>query len=171
VGPARRPHLGRALRARLAGQDMPASAGELASVLHAAFRDLAGTDLSSGPASSVYREQYAHGGLSSRMISLDTWRQRLLPMLFERARARPPGPAPEGRPGSYDPLTPASRSSLRSAARRRAGTAARRGNLVAQTAGLRRAEWMFCVRSLPQPSSPANALDLPASAHIHRERA
>ena len=103
MGPARRPHLGRALRARLAGQDMPASAGELASVLHAAFRDLARTDLTSGPASSVYREQYAHGGLSSRMISLDAWRQRLLPMLFERARARPPGRPPKADRGHTTP--------------------------------------------------------------------
>jgi hypothetical protein len=36
----------------------------------------------------VYREQYAHGGMSSGMISLDTWRQRLMPMLAERARTR-----------------------------------------------------------------------------------
>ncbi len=85
------PYLWRALRARLAGQDAPASAGELARRLHAAFRELTGTDLTSDPASSVYREQYAHGGMSSGMISLDTWRQRLMPMLFERARERLPG--------------------------------------------------------------------------------
>jgi hypothetical protein len=87
------PHLWRALRARLVGQDSPASADELASLLHAAFSELAGTDLVSDPASSVYREQYAHGGMSSGMISLDTWRQRLMPMLLERARARLPGRA------------------------------------------------------------------------------
>jgi hypothetical protein len=84
------PHLWRALRAHMAGEDVPASAGELASLLHAAFRELAGTDLTSDPASSVYLEQYAHGGLSSGMISLDTWRQRLMPMLGERARTRLP---------------------------------------------------------------------------------
>jgi hypothetical protein len=56
------------LRARLADQDVPASADELASLLHAAFRELAGTDL-------------------------DTWRQRLMPVLSERARARLPGRA------------------------------------------------------------------------------
>lgn len=97
------PHLWRALRARLAGQDMPTSADELASVLYAAFRELAGTDLTSGPASSVYREQYAHGGMSSGMISLDTWRQRLMPMLFERARARRPGRLPEADQGHTIP--------------------------------------------------------------------
>jgi hypothetical protein len=28
----------------------------------------------------------AHGGMSSGMISLDTWRQQLMPILVERAR-------------------------------------------------------------------------------------
>jgi hypothetical protein len=36
----------------------------------------------------MYREQYAHGGMSSGMISLDTWRQRFIPMLAERATTR-----------------------------------------------------------------------------------
>jgi hypothetical protein len=85
------PHLWRALRARLADQDAPTSADELASLLHAAFRELTGTDLVGDPATSAYLEQYAHGGLSSGMISLDTWRQQLMPMLLERARARLPG--------------------------------------------------------------------------------
>lgn len=85
------PHLWRALRARLASQDVPASVGELAGLLHAAFRELAGTDLAGGPASAADLEQYAHGGLSSGMISLDTWRQHLMPMLLERASARLPG--------------------------------------------------------------------------------
>ena len=82
------PCLWRDLRAHLADRDIPASAGELADLLHEAFRELAGADLASDPAASVYREQYAHGGLSSGMISLDTWRQRLMPLLAERARTR-----------------------------------------------------------------------------------
>jgi hypothetical protein len=82
------PYLWRAFRAHLAGQDIPASPGELASLLHQAFRELAGTDLASDPAASVYLEQYAHGGMSSGMISLEAWRQRLMPMLVERARTR-----------------------------------------------------------------------------------
>lgn len=79
------PHLWRALREYLSGTDIPASAGEAAALLHAAFRELTGLDLAGEPASSAYREQYAHGGMSSGMISLDTWRQRLIPMLTERA--------------------------------------------------------------------------------------
>ena len=79
------PYLWRALRGHLANMDIPTSAGELISLLHTAFRELAGVDLTSDPASSVYREQYAHGGMSSGMISLDTWRERLMPMLADRA--------------------------------------------------------------------------------------
>jgi hypothetical protein len=82
------PYLWQALRVHLADQDIPASADELAGLLNEAFRDLAGADLASDPATSVYKEQFAHGGMSSGMISLDTWRQQLLPLLTERARTR-----------------------------------------------------------------------------------
>jgi hypothetical protein len=66
--------------------NIPASAAEVVSLLHAAFGELVGLDLASEPASSVHREQFAHGGMSSGMISLDTWRQRLIPMFAQRAR-------------------------------------------------------------------------------------
>lgn len=81
------PHLWRALREHLAGQAIPPSADEVTSVLHAAFHELAGADLTTEPASQVYRERYAHGGMSSGMIDLGTWRDRLMPMLTQRARA------------------------------------------------------------------------------------
>jgi hypothetical protein len=58
----------------------------VASLLHAALGDLAGLDLVTDTALSVYRAQYAHGGMSSGMISPGTWRRRLIPMLAERAR-------------------------------------------------------------------------------------
>jgi hypothetical protein len=82
------PYLWHDLRAHLAGRDVPASAGELTDLLYEAFRELVGTDLASDPATSVHRDQYAHGGMSSGMICLDAWRQRLMPMLAERARTR-----------------------------------------------------------------------------------
>lgn len=93
------PHLWRALRAHLAGRDIPASDEALTSLLHEAFLELVGTDLATDPGTSVYREQYAHGGMSSGMISLDTWRQRLMPLLAERARTlsgRPRLTGPDG---------------------------------------------------------------------------
>jgi hypothetical protein len=77
-------------RAHLADQDIPAPADELADLLHAAFRELVGTDLASDLATPVQREQYARSGMSSGMISLDTWRERLMPMFSERATARLP---------------------------------------------------------------------------------
>ena len=43
------PYLWRALRAHLAGQDIPASPGDLVGILHEAFRELVGTDLASDP--------------------------------------------------------------------------------------------------------------------------
>jgi hypothetical protein len=82
------PYLWRALRTHLDGQDIPASAGELTRLLHDAFRELAGIDLATDPATSVYLSRYAHGGMSSGMIHLSTWRERLIPMLAERARTR-----------------------------------------------------------------------------------
>jgi hypothetical protein len=79
------PYLWRAMRKRLGDQPMPGSADEVARLLHAAFEELTGADLASDPADHVYREEYAHGGMSSGMISLDTWRQELMPALVQRA--------------------------------------------------------------------------------------
>ncbi|MFF0561971.1 hypothetical protein [Streptomyces sp. NPDC004266] len=48
-------------------------------------------DLLGEPAPHVYRERYAHGGVSGGMVHPDTWRQRLLPLPAERA-GRPRDP-------------------------------------------------------------------------------
>ncbi len=79
------PYIWRALREHLSGADMPGSAAEIAAKLHAAFGELVGVDLADDQASSVYLEEHAHGGMSSGVVSLDAWRQRLMPMLVERA--------------------------------------------------------------------------------------
>jgi hypothetical protein len=70
---------------QLAGTELPDTPEEAGRLLHAAFAELAGVDLVADSSSTVYRERYAHGGMSSGMISLDTWRQQLMPMLIERA--------------------------------------------------------------------------------------
>ncbi|WP_280841097.1 hypothetical protein [Micromonospora sp. A200] len=80
------PYVWAALRKHLSGKDIPASIDEVVALLHAAFGELLGLDLVTEPASSMYRKQYAHGGMSSGMINLDAWRQRLIPLLTERAR-------------------------------------------------------------------------------------
>ena|SRR6266566_5448774 len=97
------PYLWQALREHLSGTDIPASVGEAVALLHAAFGELVGLDLVGDPAPSVYLERYAHGGMSSGMISLDTWRQRFMPMLAERART-----ALEARSRSDAPHSPQS---------------------------------------------------------------
>lgn len=80
------PYLWRALRGHLSDADAPTSVDEVVSRLHTAFGELVGLDLAGDRQPSVYRAQYAHGGMSSGMISLDTWRERLMPLLAERAR-------------------------------------------------------------------------------------
>jgi hypothetical protein len=79
------PYLWRALREHLLETDVPRSDEAAAGLLRAAFRELTDVDLASATAPSVYLERHAHGGMSSGMIHLDTWRQRLLPLLAERA--------------------------------------------------------------------------------------
>ncbi|WP_405428067.1 hypothetical protein [Streptomyces erythrochromogenes] len=79
------PHVWRALRDHLTGTEVPASADEAVHLVREAFSALVGLDVGH-PASSVYREQYAHGGMSSGIVCLDTWRDRLMPLLAERAR-------------------------------------------------------------------------------------
>jgi hypothetical protein len=82
------PYVWRALAAHLTGTYLPPSAAEIESMLYAAFNRLVAVDLASDTNSSVYREEYAHGGLSSGHVSLDTWRVHLMPMLVERAVGR-----------------------------------------------------------------------------------
>ncbi|MEU9940121.1 hypothetical protein [Streptomyces lavendulae] len=88
------PHVWQALRGTLSGTDLPASADAVARLLRATFEELVEVDLSAEPAPHVYRERYAHGGMSGGMVHLDTWRRTLLPLLVERAER-----LPETRPG------------------------------------------------------------------------
>jgi hypothetical protein len=78
------PYLWRALREHLADAPLPRSADELTGLLRAAFRELTGIDIAAEAAATAYQQQYAHGGMSSGMISLDTWRDTLFPLLAER---------------------------------------------------------------------------------------
>ncbi|MFJ7017995.1 hypothetical protein ACIQUW_06510 [Streptomyces sp. NPDC101117] len=80
------PYAWRDLRDHLSGVDIPASADEVLSLLRVSFRDVVGVDLATERESQAYREQYAHGGMSSGYVDLGTWRERLLPMLAERAK-------------------------------------------------------------------------------------
>lgn len=81
------PWVWRALRDQLAGTCLPPSPGEVASMLYAAFDRIVAVDLVGAVEPSVYREEFAHGGQSSGCVSLDVWRDRLMPLLVERAVA------------------------------------------------------------------------------------
>ena len=80
-------HLWHALRLHLAGEDLPGTVDEVMGLVAAAFGELAGADLATDHEEMTYREQYARAGLSSGWISLSAWRERLMPLIAERAAA------------------------------------------------------------------------------------
>jgi hypothetical protein len=79
------PWVWRALRDHLGESYLPPSVGEVESMLYTAFNRVVAVDLASETAPSVYREEFAHGGMSSGQIHLETWRVVLLPLLLDRA--------------------------------------------------------------------------------------
>jgi hypothetical protein len=81
------PYVWRAMRDHLTGAYLPPSAAEAASMLYAAFERIAAIDLATEMEASVYRAEFAHGGMSSGHVSVETWRNRLMPMLLDRAQA------------------------------------------------------------------------------------
>lgn len=82
------PYVWRSLRDHLSDTDIPTSVDEVASLLRATFNELVGLDLATAREPHVFREQYAHGGMSSGHIDLNTWRDRLMPMIVKRAETR-----------------------------------------------------------------------------------
>jgi len=82
------PWVWRTLREQLSGTYLPPSAGEAERMIYAAFNRLVAVDLDTETDTSVYREEFAHGGMSSGHVSLEVWRAFLLPLLVDRALAR-----------------------------------------------------------------------------------
>lgn len=80
------PYLWRALRDYVGDQEIPASPAGVTGLLYTAFGEVVGVNLASYPEPTVYREQFAHGGMSGGMISIETWRDQLIPLLTDRAR-------------------------------------------------------------------------------------
>ena len=81
------PWVWRAMRTHLAGAYLPPSAAEVTRMLYTAFDRIAAVDLETELEPSVFREEFAHGGMSRGYVSLDAWRTRLMPLLVERAVA------------------------------------------------------------------------------------
>jgi hypothetical protein len=82
------PWVWQAMRDHLTGTYLPPTIGEAEAMLYAAFNRIVGVDLATEMAASVYRAEFAHGGMSSGQIHLDTWRAELMPLLVDRARSK-----------------------------------------------------------------------------------
>lgn len=82
------PWVWRAMSERLAGTYLPPALNEVERLLYAEFDRLVGVNLATETAPWVQRDEFAHGGLSSGAVHLDTWRTVLLPLLVERASGR-----------------------------------------------------------------------------------
>ena len=80
------PYEWEAIREYLAGVPLPDEDAALEDLLVTAFTSVAGVDLRTEPAENVYREEFAHGGMSSGQVSLRIWRDCLLPLLVSRGR-------------------------------------------------------------------------------------
>ena len=83
-----------ALEARLAELPVPDDERAVEGLLVGNFNDIGGVDLmnedfweqgESGD-SGVYREEFAHGGMSSGYVCLEVWRDRLIPLIVSRGR-------------------------------------------------------------------------------------
>lgn len=80
------PYAWEAIRQHLVDVPLPDDDAELEDLLFAAFASVVGVDLRMEPAENVYRDEFAHGGMSSGQICLPVWRDRLIPLLVSRAR-------------------------------------------------------------------------------------
>lgn len=81
------PWVWQAMCDHLTGTYLPPTLAEVEAMLYAAFNRLVGIDLATALEASVYRQEFAHGGMSSGGIHLNTWRIDLIPLLIDRARA------------------------------------------------------------------------------------
>ena len=80
------PYVWEAIRQHLVGVLLPDDDVELENLLLTAFASIVGVDLRTEVAENVYREEFAHGGMSSGHVCLPIWRDRLIPLLVSRAR-------------------------------------------------------------------------------------
>ncbi|CAN5287270.1 hypothetical protein BH09ACT12_BH09ACT12_05040 [soil metagenome] len=79
------PFAWRAMADRLSGTPVPSSEAEVTGLLVAAFEGMIGVSLAQESPDSVFVEAFAGGGMSSGHVHLPTWRDRLVPLLVERA--------------------------------------------------------------------------------------
>ena len=58
---------------------------ELHAILHRSFREVVGVQVDAPNTEPVDVEGFAHGDISSGMVDLQTWRERLIPLLIDRS--------------------------------------------------------------------------------------
>lgn len=79
------PYLWRALREALAETSIPSTDEGVEDLLVDRIKDLTGADIRQELQEVLYREEFAHGGMSSGHVHVPTWRDRLVPLLLARA--------------------------------------------------------------------------------------
>lgn len=80
------PYVWEAIRRRLVDVPLPDDDTELENLLLTTFASVVDVDLRIESAESVYRDEFAHGGISGGHVCIPTWRDRLIPLLVSRAR-------------------------------------------------------------------------------------
>ncbi|MDI6911263.1 hypothetical protein [Nocardioides sp.] len=79
------PYLSRALREALDETSIPSTDEGVDNLLLDRIKDMTGVDLRQELQEALYREEFAHGGMSSGQIHVPTWRDRFVPLLIARA--------------------------------------------------------------------------------------
>ena len=79
------PFLWEDMAGHLADLRLPSTYSELAIILEKSFEELTGKQLSD--TEDVHLDRYAHGGMSSGLISIGFWRSKAFPLLFRRFAA------------------------------------------------------------------------------------
>lgn len=81
------PWVWRAMRDRCPARE-PRSSAEAFVLLRRLFVEVVGVALADPDLPQwVHRPEFGHGGMSSGVVSLSAWREHLMPLLEERARA------------------------------------------------------------------------------------
>jgi hypothetical protein len=81
------PYAWEAMRIGVQAAERPPDADALLILLHDVFYRRVGVELRADDTpDSVYVPEFAHGGMSSGYVDVRTWRERLMPILAERAR-------------------------------------------------------------------------------------
>jgi hypothetical protein len=82
------PHVWELLRVDLSDERIPATAEIAIGQVHDSFARIMGVRLDDQDLPDhVFREELDHGGMSGGHVSIEAWRERLMPLLEERARA------------------------------------------------------------------------------------